>query len=394
MANVRALSAPSSRDIYSVPSPYAGNPVGPGVMNMGIASAASAYAGSSWDPRGAPRGRDVAGMARRLGFGEAPISTGSISLKSFDFISQQYICPPINDGADTLLMPEMLCFCSTEIDLEEGTTLVLSVAKLNKLMADQWSDFLLATTGDQQTNPHYDHDAVEFLQAMREYGERGLEDYAHSREHKQKSELILGKLHKELGGGEAAGGKDVISLRDFWVRSTQPGYCYLTRYGILQRINFAGVVLNVNRAVSVEDLDQTAASDHYSNVAVVIAKRARCANVFGDAVNITTGSKVWITLTRKHCGGGGKYGAFVLRPGGSRFHEYPLASELRYTDEAGMVCPGYHWKVGKVTEPGDRSPQPYAMEQACNTGHHASDKASYDAHGSIPSIYLALGFCH
>jgi len=187
---------------------------------------------SNWEPRGA-NGRFQQDIAKFLDYGEAPDEHGHISLKSVDFIQYQYMCPPINDQSDLLLMPEMAVFTVNELDAEEDSTLVLSVPKLNKLMQDQYDDFQLAHqvgingTVKDPTNPHFDNDCNDFQRFLEEFGERGLEDYAYAVSHKQDERIRQMDSLKP-------------DLKRFWHLSTSSEFCWLTRYGIMQRISFSG----------------------------------------------------------------------------------------------------------------------------------------------------------
>ncbi len=382
MANIRAASAPSTRDIFGIPNPYAGVAVGPGNNTMGIGGARGA--GVGWDPRDAA-GRFQAGPAKFLDYGIAPTEHGHITLKSVEFIQYQYMCPPLNDQADILLMPDMPVFTVNELDPTEDSTIVLSLAKLNKLFQDQFDDFELARevgaagTADAPTNPHFSSDAHSFHQWLQEFGERGLEDYAYAESHGQHARIA--KMDAATGG----------TLKRFWQLSTGSEFCWLTRYGIQKRISFSGIIINTNRANGLETEDRTENHEHYCQVNVGIGKRVRCAQIFGMNDEITTGSKVWIILTRKYCGHG-KYGAFKLQPGGSKKLDYPLSVQMNYVDQAGMRCTGFRWMLGTVIEPASSNPQPFSLEQANNTGYHISERNAYEAHAALPTLYLALGF--
>lgn len=311
---------------------------------------------------------------------------GSIALKSWEQLTYTYICPPLNDGSDLLLMPEQLCFTVNECDIETGTTLVLSLAKLNKLMQEQWDDFVLFTSG----GVHGDLDAVDFLEAMRTYGESTLEQYHNARLHCHQDD---GKLEKSILAKAATKGI-AMSLHDFYIKSTEPGYCYLTRHGILSRISFAGVVVNTNRAVTLQEVDRTEFTDHYSQVNVAYAKRTRVANVFGTAEKIMGGSKLWLELTRKRCRGSGKYGAFVIKPNGDRVRSRAREYDITYISEAGEQRKGFCWPVGRVLEPSTENPQPFSIENANGTGYSISERVAHEVFATIPSMYVALGFGH
>ena len=377
----RAASAPSTRDIFGVPNPYAGNPVQPGNRTMGLGG--PQVAGINWEPRGAD-GRFQKGPANFLRYGQAPVEHGHIELSTAP-ITYQYLCPPLNDRADLLLMPDMLVFGVNQMDPEESSNILLSLSKVNCLMQMQKDDFDLQRnpgidgTLERPTSPHFNSEAYEFYQWLTEYGERGLEDYAYAESHNQKARL---EAFDRATNGQ---------LKRFWQLSTSSEFCWLTTYGILKRISFLGVIITSNRAHGLEAADTTEHHDHYMQVTVGIGKRVRCAQLFGDNSDITTGSKVWITLSRKHLGQG-KYGAFQLRPGGSKKVDYPLPTEMSYLDEAGQLQTGHHWPVGVVIEPSNSNPQPYNVEAANNTGYEVSESNAYGAHASIATCYVAIGY--
>ncbi len=385
--NARAASAPSSRDIFGVPNPHAGNSVGPGNRTMGLGGPGVPM--TVWEPRGAD-GRFQSQPAKFLDYGVAPKEHGHIDLSTAP-ITYQYLCPPLNDRADLLLMPDMPVFSVNQLDPEESSNILLSLSKVNCLMQNQHDDFELFSqpgvngTEATPTNPQFDFEHWEFRQWLEKYGESGLEAYAYAISHGQAERVA--KMDAGTGG----------DLKRFWQRSVLSEFCWLTSYGILKRISFLGIIVTTNHAVGLETMDQTAASDHYTQVTVGIGKRVRCAQLFGTNDNITTGSNVWISLSRKFLGVGrhdgvAKYGAFQLRPGGSKKVDYPLSHETSYVDQAGQIQKGHTWKVGVVIEPAAGSPQAYAVESANNTGYAVSERNAYDAHGTIPTLYLAVGY--
>lgn len=355
-------SGPQIAEIFSVGYPEYGT------SEIGNAGPNVPY--TTWDAQ------STRGVARFTNNGQPPKSVGSIGLKTVDFISQQYVSPPVNDESDMLLMPDMLGFLVKEMDPVEGTNVVLSLPALNKIMQDQWDDFVLKST-TTANNPYETQDAVNFRRWLTTYGERGLEDYVAAR--KSGNE----KLKRQL--------EEKTELRQFWEMSTKEGFCYLTKYGIMTKINYAGPIMHTNRAHSLEDENLTGTYEHYTQVVIGFAKRVRVANMFGSAENITTGSKLWVLLTRKYCGNG-KYGAFAMIPGGCKGKWRPLDHHRKYVDEAGNFMEGHVYSVGVVTEPAVGSPHPAALEQATNTGSYINAKAAYDAHALLPTMYIAAGF--
>lgn len=361
---------PASRDISSIGFPK------PGFSS--IQSVAPPGSTDNMNP-----GRLLAQASQR--------DIGSVALKSWEQLTYTYVCPPLNDGSDLLLMPEQLCFTVNEMDIETGTTLVLSLPKVNKIMQEQWDDFVLATSG----GAHADDEMYDFYDALKVYGESTLEQYHNARIHSDQDRGALAQKFEENAANAQKAGKGIsLSLRDFYARSTEPGYCYLTKHGIMSRLSFAGVIVNTNRAVTLQEVDRTEFTDHYSHVNVAYAKRTRVANVFGTAEKIMGGSKLWLELTRKLCRGTGKYGAWVIRPNGDRLFSRAPRRNITYISEAGEQREGHCWPVGRVIEPSTENPQAFSMENANGTGNHVSERVAHEVFATIPSMYVALGFGH
>jgi len=366
-------------------NPHAGFPAGPTPGNFGIGGPTVPY--TEWMPRGSTVNQTS--PAAWANYGQPPVTQGSISLKSVDFLQHTYLCPPINDGVGQKLMPDMPVFALRAADQDEDTTIVMSIAKINKLMLEEWEEFLRDAEPVAGQPPS---DAQKFQRYLSTYGERGLEDFAYRRSHASTSVDPANNKEHLKADAEA-------DLEDFFTLATSNGFCYLTRYGILQKLNWLGIVINTNRAIGLETEDDTDMRDHYTQINVGLGKRLRCANVWGSAHEITTGSNVWIKLTRRFCPGekakkNYNFGAFQLVPGGSRERSHPLARETMYYDEAGMLCQGHVWRVGVVIEPGEQDPSAAARENANGTGHIINKHVAYEAHGSLPTLYLAVGFNH
>jgi hypothetical protein len=260
--------------------------------------------------------------------------------------------------------------------LEDEATIMIPLFKVNAMAQAQWNAFVRDTTGDQTTNPYFNQQKWDFLGYMQTYGERGLEAYAYARNH----------------GNEAALAK-WDHVRPFYEMAQQPEFCFLTRFGILNHLNWAGVVINTNRAETLLGLDASLYTQRYLHVNVGYAKRIECAQLFGSSDDITTGSRLWITLTRKRCHDG-KFGAFVLRPGGSKKIDTPLMRDRCYADESGHMCTGHVWHVGVVINPPTEALSVVAQEQANNTGESQDDMRAYKMHAEVPSMWVAVGYKH
>lgn len=337
--------------------------------------------GFAWAPTGA--NSDVGGAAGSLNNGEFPLDSTVMTLDSWEHISYQYLAPSsLGDGSDLLIMQRMLVFIVKEHNLDDESTVCIPLHKLNKLAQQQWNDFVRDTTGDAGNNPYFSPEKAEFKMWLERLGEHSLEAYAQQR-HRGDPLGLCAKFEAQTNG----------AIREFYNRAKQPGYCYLTRYGWLSRVSWGGPVVNTNRAESLMQQDDTFQREHYLQINVGFAKRIECAQQFGHNDDIMAGSRLWITLTRKPCPQG-KFGAFVLRPGGSKVRDHPSNKERCYLDESGRLCRGHVWKVGIVTQAAQHAPSVTSQERANCTGEMQDETLAYEMHAGLPSMWIACGYKH
>jgi hypothetical protein len=364
---------------------------------------------ADWDTRGAD-GRYVPQIERFLNYGAPPSSSSSIELSTVP-ITWQFQVPELPDGTPDSLMPGMPVFSVTErgpADLE--STLILSLSKINQYARDQWTDFMSYTAGGPLTNPHFNHELRRFHTSMRVYGERGLRDYHWARknaEHDHVASMLLAKYDSAGCTTKSRWRRDIdpldstgvtfetpLSLRDYYERSTQPGYCYLTQFGFLQRLRFLGFVQTVMKGVSAEDCMEQ--GPHTFELGVAVAKQVEVTNCFGTDDEIGLGSRLWIQLNRVYCPGLASteipYGAFQLCPRGSKLMDYPRFSDIGFQDESGTQCAGFYWRVGVVIEPPQRAAEQSSITQANNTGMFSNPDISYKLNALLPTMRVAVGF--
>jgi hypothetical protein len=265
-------------------------------------------------------------------------------------ITWQYDIPELEDASPSLLMPGMPVFAITErspADLD--VTIVLSLAKINQLAREQWNDFVTWTSGDLGINPHFNYEMRAFLTSMRVYGERGLRDYHHALQNAKHCALARNLLTKydtqsEKQIPQSQWKKDekqegALTLREYYMRSTQPGYCYLTQFGFLQRLRFLGFIQTVSKGVGLEDCYEM--GQHTFSIGVAVAKQVEVTNCFGTDEDIALGSKLWIELTRTPCYDHDiPFGAFQLMPRGAKRRDYPRIRDIGFLDESGSFCMG------------------------------------------------------
>lgn len=363
---------------------------------------------SSWPTRGAD-GRFVPQIERFLNYGQPPSSSSTIDLPTQP-ITWQFQVPELPDGSPSLLMPGMPLFAVTErgpADLD--VTVVMSLAKINQYARDQWNDFVTYTSDG--LNPHFNYEMREFLTSMRVYGERGLRDY-HWAKQNAMHDRVARKLLVEYDGqtntkiliskwnaDKDSGNTEPLTLREYYARATQPGYCYLTQFGFLQRLRFLGIILTVNKGVSLEDCMEE--GQHIFTVSVAVGKLVEATNCFGTDDEITIGSRLWIELSRQPCPATTAddpnqpripYGCYQLMPRGAKVRDYPRLCDVGYQDESGAFTQGHYWRVGVVLEPPGRAASQSTITQATNCGAFSNPELAYKMNALLPTMRIALGF--
>lgn len=392
--SLNVARTPATQSIFNLPNVNVGNSTGTSPGNFGIGG--PGVPSTQWAPRG--DGTDQTGPAGFLGYGQPPTSHGHITLKAFDFIQYQYTVGPWDDDSHLHMMPDMLVWTLNGLDPDLDTHHVRALPQLNQQCVEAWTFFQdLVREGDDE--------ALEFQRFLETYGEDLLGQYINAR---NKDRLSAVERKKEgdapaenaLFSGTGPKGEDVASdLKRFYALHTKDTFCYMTKWGILHRWSFAGAIINVNRAVSLEIVDATREEDHFVEVNVGLAKRIRVGNVFGKLRQITTGSKVWVVLRRKELAGDTsglsvRAGPFEFVPGGDTMRDRPAITDTQYYDEGGRRCNGHVYKIGTVIEPSDYDPQTSAIQGATNLGATISTKKAYECHALVPTMYLAMGFKH
>jgi hypothetical protein len=325
-------------------------------------------------------GAGVGALAQQFNFGlPAPIQGGKIDLETSP-VQYTYLCPPGGDDSDVrYAMPDMPAFSINMFDRDEGSTPIITLAKLNQYLYDAYNDFKRAS---DPSEPDSYADAIEFKRLLEKYGERGLETYHQAR----KVPHVMKYLEKK--------NVNLAELKDFYDKSSEDLFCWQTKFGILGKINYLGPILTVSRDVTLEAENNTMGMDHYCIFNVALAKRCTIANIFGDAEHVTTSTVLWLKLTRKEISEKGKivFREFYVVPGGSKKESYPSQASLSYTDPSGRAMFGHRWCVGKVIVPGKRSPNPVAMANAANIGLKCTEKLAYEDHGTLPVLTIIAGF--
>ncbi len=372
-------SNPGVGDIFGVGFPDPGINVDTttagGRLNMGITDGRS-LGGFKWEPTG----DDFFNPAALLDYGRAKKKNANSSLRSHDFVQYTYPSVEWADGSEEYIMPEMQMFSvRTSPGMDNGYTPV-TLIKANQLLYDAQKIFNDACNeGDPQ--------ALEYRVALRKFGENSLYCFHTARHHPTYAEAMKKRLGDNYG-----------EMTKFYLTSFEDVYCYLTVFGVLHKLNYTGPVININRAIGVEGYDKTQQEDHNTIVNNGYAKRLAVANIFGDNDDVTTGSTVGLTLTRKQIvdrDGAVRYGYLQIIPHGSKLREKALRGcETSFIDESGRNVPGYSWTIGVVLTPCASATTDTQRQNAANCGPTVSERRAYEAHGTIPQMFVLVGFKH
>lgn len=318
--------------------------------------------------------------------GEPPTSSMGVGNGAYDFIQKTFMVPPYHDESNNMIMPEQLCFTVNYADPSTGSVVVMTLPKVNQTLHEEHMQFERSRVAG---NPEFNPQSQIFYTLLQEFGEKGLAAYERA-----SSEGRLGELQERLDKDTRVtkGAGTFGRLMQFHRMSLEDDFHWLTMFGLLRHITFAGVVINTNRATGLENMDRTLYSDHYTVVNVCLAKRIAVANVFGTLATIKTGSKLWLILKRKNKPNGG-IGELVIVPGGSHIKDYPMAGSLEFNDfKDGDVVRGHFWRVGVVLRQADSSPAEVSIQRAANIGLFCNERGAYEAHGTLPTMWIALGF--
>jgi hypothetical protein len=297
----------------------------------------------------------------------SPFKT-SVSLGAFEFIQHTYKCPEWGDeDAYRLIAHGMLCFALRDRDPVYDTTTIVTLAKLNQIAYDEYRVY-------EEQRLERGSEAEEFHTLLVKHGEEAIEAYHRFVRSGKRAEDVADPVLKPLLQG------DYAKMYEMAQRDT---LCWVTRFGIMTKVNFLGSVINTSRNVGYNDENTF---DQYAIVNVCLAKRFEVLNVFGEQVG--AGTKVWLALTRKP-ERGNRPGPFQVVPGAS-METRPAG--LQYRDESGRYVSGWLWRVGVVLQPGKSNPTGESIRAAANISYQANERRAYEAFQSLPSLYVALGY--
>jgi hypothetical protein len=282
------------------------------------------------------------------------------------YIEQSFSTPSIGYNHFAEMREGMLAFAVRANTGDPGSTFIITLHQLNGLMREQWDDFVISTT--PQPNPRFDDEAKQFLDYLQEFGEQGL-----------------GRYEELYSNGAAPKLQDLPpGLSKFWSLAKSDRYCYLTLFGIRQRVNYLGPIVNMTGSYTLDPMDNRGRGQ--GAVVVGLGARVPCSQIFGRRDDITHQVKLKLTCTRMECEDGG-YGAFCVVPG----FETQRAFNVTFRDESGAICQAFVRHVGTVHTPAAKESGAFAMLQAANMAPAISNEVAWNSHCALPMFFINAG---
>lgn len=259
---------------------------------------------------------------------------------------------------------------------EPGTTVLVTQAQLNRLMREQWDVFVSRTTL-QAANSGVFVEENQFLDLLRLHGELGLELY-------DKYKASPNKALKNM----------VAKYAVFATMAVSQNFCYLTAYGIRQRVNYLGPILSLSISSTLDEGDYANRTEPAS-LAVGMGKNVPCAAIFGPSDEMRMRTKLWIVISRLRCDGN-KCGAFCVKATYSTVSDEPEMSPhmgITYRDESGALCNAIRRYVGSVLVPPTAYAPSGAIQQATGCGPilASTEMGEVRNHFAIPMMTIAAG---
>lgn len=277
-----------------------------------------------------------------------PTTMESVEMDSNVPISHTYSVIPWVDNTHRQLQPYMLVFATHYVNSKYQQLVNMApIYKLNIEMQQHYYKY--------KNNLNPPEEMTTFQTYLKEYGEQGLEI----------------NLKPETP-----------KITQFQQMAKSGDFMYLTKYGIMNKWNFLGVVSSKQESCAPNDeLDYPEMIDSISSVGVVVGQTARVSNIWGQ---VKVGEKLFLVLTRKKDAKGNP-AAFFLMPWKS-WGDYP---RFEYKDESGrMVRAGYYY-IGQCTKNRENIPNQTFIDCALGSGTILTQDA-YENYGALPCIEVQL----
>jgi hypothetical protein len=404
-----------------------------------------------------------------------PVSqqSGSIDLGPWDFISYGYSITRDPKNWYLGLEPGMLYFLLRSFSVNDNSLFVGGLHHINGMLENAWQEFIRASN-DDPANPYRNQDAVDFLALLRKYGEDtliwmdrvknpayGATERRVYEQYKKKSDIerfyqlatepllcwvtrfgILKKINyggvvlgmqRETGmayelssaaqrdRSEILAGEDPLIWMDrvknpaygaterrvyeqykkksdierFYQLATEPLLCWVTRFGILKKINYGGVVLGMQRETGMAyELSSAAQRDRSEILAGGIARRLMTKNIFASSASqLPYGALCCLILTRTRCLDGNvegvPYGAYQYKPWSSAVEAYPPRQDVTYLDEKGVTQRAHVINLGIVYAGPEKDIPQSTINEACNLGPFIDNNRAKASFALLEEMFIA-----
>jgi len=268
---------------------------------------------------------------------------------------------PWLDGTHRFIQPGMLVFNSRYVDPRYKLTNTAPIFKVNMELRKCSNNFYFPNPDKPVTQ-----DANRFRQLLQKHGEIGMEWYFNYEQ---------GRFNTFKTS------PDFDECRDLYQLALKPEFSGLTKWGILKRWNFTGVVLSKGESTGAGVyLDHHDASDTTYVAGIVHGEAARTLDVWGG---LKAGHHCFLILTRV-----GKH--FEWKPYASSSREYPPKHLIYYKDDCEIPCRAHVLYVGLCTEKREHEPSRAQVEGALGYIDFDVEKA-YKLNGSLPQVVVQLG---
>jgi len=229
---------------------------------------------------------------------------------------RQYSVVPWEDQSQIYISPGALVF-NVNYSLEEtkGATCMATVATVNQAI-----QLNTQIHQNEMIKDDPDPEHAEFARLLRIYGEKGLEEYVNA------------VLHNKL---ERLTGEEKGDLKELHRLAMTADLRYLTKVGIVQHLNFLGVVRNVEPSTDTYNGMDRERFETFTDVNVMLQGKGEVGNFWGGLRHqkLPAGSKLYLVLKKND-----KTGIYEIFPYSTR--ESYLPGYLRRNT--------FTWFVGTV----------------------------------------------
>lgn len=293
---------------------------------------------------------------------EAPAVTSTPEREANKSIVYGHTIIPWADGTHRFTQPGMIAFNSRYLDPRYKLTNMAPIFKVNMELRKCSNNFYYPNPDTPLTQ-----EALTFKRFLETYGENGIKNY----------------YDYETGKNPdfANAGKEFDECKLFYRLAFKPEYAGLTKWGILHRWNFCGIVLSKGESTGAAVyLDHHDSSDTTYVAGVVHGEAARANDIWG--VGLKRGHHLFLILKRV-----GRH--FEWTPYCST-REYPPRRLISYEDDSKMPCRAHVQYVGLCTEKRERDVSQAQIEGALGFIDFDVEKA-YKMNGSLSQIVVQVG---